>query len=35
MSLHSLSGSSSVEWGVPVQKQPLTWYKVMVNFAHD
>lgn len=29
MSLHSLSGSSSVEWGEPVQKQPLTWYKVM------
>ncbi|KAM3330816.1 hypothetical protein ACQJBY_027123 [Aegilops geniculata] len=25
MSLHSLSGSSSVEWGEPVQKQPLTW----------
>lgn len=29
MSLHSLSGSSTVEWGEPVQKQPLTWYKVM------
>lgn len=28
LSLHSLSGSSSVEWGEPMQKQPLTWYKV-------
>ncbi|CAM0881465.1 unnamed protein product [Alopecurus aequalis] len=31
MSLHSLSGSSSVEWGEPVQKQPLTWYKAFFN----
>jgi hypothetical protein len=28
LSLHSLSGSSSVEWGEPVQKQPLSWFKV-------
>ena len=33
MSLHSLSGSSSVEWGEPVQKQPLAWYQVMGKFA--
>jgi hypothetical protein len=32
LSLHSLSGSSSVEWGEPVQKQPLTWYKVWKKF---
>uniref|UniRef100_A0A0D3EQH4 Beta-galactosidase n=1 Tax=Oryza barthii TaxID=65489 RepID=A0A0D3EQH4_9ORYZ len=31
MSLHSLSGSSTVEWGEPVQKQPLTWYKAFFN----
>ncbi|CAO2176948.1 unnamed protein product [Urochloa humidicola] len=31
LSLHSLSGSSSVEWGEPVQKQPLTWYKAFFN----
>lgn len=33
LSLHSLSGSSSVEWveGAFVsQKQPLTWYKVLL-----
>lgn len=29
LQLHSLSGSSSVEWGSLIdQKQPLTWYKV-------
>ena len=31
LSLHSLSGSSSVEWvqgSYVAQKQPLTWYKV-------
>ena len=31
MSLHSLSGSSSVEWiqgSLVAQKQPLTWFKV-------
>lgn len=32
LSLHSLSGSSSVEWGEPMQKQPLTWYKVLKKF---
>ncbi|KAL5229014.1 hypothetical protein ABZP36_017279 [Zizania latifolia] len=31
LSLHSLSGSSTVEWGEPVQKQPLTWYKAFFN----
>ncbi|CAM8887205.1 unnamed protein product [Rhodiola kirilowii] len=34
LSLHSLSGSSSVEWvegSSLVQKQPLTWYKVALN----
>ncbi|ONM40727.1 Beta-galactosidase 1 [Zea mays] len=31
LSLHSLSGSSSVEWGEPVQKQPLSWYKAFFN----
>nr|CAB3473362.1 unnamed protein product [Digitaria exilis] len=31
LSLHSLSGSSSVEWGEPMQKQPLTWYKAFFN----
>ena len=32
LSLHSLTGSSSVEWGEPMQKQPLTWYKVLRKF---
>ncbi|ONM39549.1 Beta-galactosidase 1 [Zea mays] len=31
LSLHSLSGSSSVEWGEPVQKQPLSWFKAFFN----
>jgi len=31
LSLHSLSGSSSVEWGEPMQKQPLSWYKAFFN----
>lgn len=34
LSLHSLSGSSSVEWvegAFVVQKQPLTWYKTTFN----
>ncbi|GJM94090.1 hypothetical protein PR202_ga10704 [Eleusine coracana subsp. coracana] len=31
LSLHSLSGSSSVEWGEPMQKQPLAWYKAFFN----
>ncbi|RLM91438.1 beta-galactosidase 2-like [Panicum miliaceum] len=31
LSLHSLTGSSSVEWGEPMQKQPLTWYKAFFN----
>ncbi|KAL7162616.1 hypothetical protein ACSBR2_042993 [Camellia fascicularis] len=34
LSLHSLSGSSSVEWAqgsVVAQKQPLTWYKTAFN----
>lgn len=33
LSLHSLSGSSSVEWAegaFVAQKQPLTWYKVSI-----
>ena len=32
LSLHTLSGSSSVEWvqgSLLAQKQPLTWYKVI------
>lgn len=28
LKLHSLTGSSSVEWGQASQNQPLTWYKV-------
>ena len=32
LSLHSLSGSSNVEWGEASQKQPLTWYKVNKQF---
>ena len=31
LSLHSLSGSSAVEWGegsFVAERQPLTWYKV-------
>jgi hypothetical protein len=35
LSLHSLSGSSSIEWGEPMQKQPLTWYKVRNKLACD
>lgn len=30
LSLYSLSGSSSVEWGEPYRNQPLTWYKVWI-----
>ncbi|KAF6174881.1 hypothetical protein GIB67_026369 [Kingdonia uniflora] len=30
LSLHSLSGSSSVEWMSEYQNQPLTWYKVRI-----
>lgn len=28
LNLHSLSGSSSVEWQEASRNQPLTWYKV-------
>jgi hypothetical protein len=35
LSLHSLTGSSSVEWGEPMQKQPLTWYKVLKKFINS
>nr|XP_010910613.2 beta-galactosidase [Elaeis guineensis] len=31
LSLHSLSGSSSVEWGEGSKGQPLTWYKTVFN----
>nr|P45582.1 RecName: Full=Beta-galactosidase; Short=Lactase; Flags: Precursor [Asparagus officinalis]CAA54525.1 beta-galactosidase [Asparagus officinalis] len=31
LSLHSLTGSSNVEWGEASQKQPLTWYKTFFN----
>lgn len=34
LSLHSLSGSSSVEWverSLVAQRQPLTWYKVSIS----
>lgn len=31
MSLHSVSGSSSVEWGAAVPKQNLVWYKAFFN----
>ncbi|KAJ4768320.1 Beta-galactosidase [Rhynchospora pubera] len=31
LGLHSLTGSSSVEWGEASQKQPLTWYKAFFN----
>ncbi|XP_010939579.1 beta-galactosidase 2 [Elaeis guineensis] len=31
LSLYSLTGSSSVEWGEPYQNQPLTWYKAFFN----
>ncbi|KAG0486825.1 hypothetical protein HPP92_008920 [Vanilla planifolia] len=31
LSLHTLSGSSSVEWGEAYPKQPLTWYKSFFN----
>ncbi|KAG1335411.1 Beta-galactosidase [Cocos nucifera] len=31
LSLHSLSGSSSVEWGGASNMQPLTWYKTFFN----
>lgn len=34
MQLHSLTGSSSVEWGSLIaQKQPLTWYKVRAAYV--
>jgi hypothetical protein len=28
LGLHTVTGSSSVEWGGPGNKQPLTWHKV-------
>ncbi|CAL9104789.1 unnamed protein product [Musa textilis] len=31
LSIHTLSGSSSVEWGGASTKQPLTWYKAFFN----
>lgn len=31
MGLHSLSGSSSIEWGETSASQPLTWYKAFFN----
>lgn len=31
LGLHTITGSSSVEWGDPSQKQPLTWYKALFN----
>ncbi|XP_020585039.1 beta-galactosidase-like isoform X2 [Phalaenopsis equestris] len=31
LSLHSLDGSSSVEWGDVFSKQPLTWYKAFFS----
>ncbi|XP_008805774.2 beta-galactosidase-like isoform X3 [Phoenix dactylifera] len=31
LSLHSLSGSSTVEWGDTSNMQPLTWYKTFFN----
>ncbi|XP_073008003.1 beta-galactosidase 2-like [Typha latifolia] len=31
LGLHSLTGSSSAEWGEASQKQPLTWYKTFFN----
>ncbi|KAI0508070.1 hypothetical protein KFK09_014204 [Dendrobium nobile] len=31
LNLHTLSGSSSVEWGELLPKQPLTWYKAFFN----
>ncbi|KAL0925257.1 hypothetical protein M5K25_003576 [Dendrobium thyrsiflorum] len=31
LSLHSLDGSSSVEWGDVYPKQPLTWFKTFFN----
>ena len=35
LKLHSLSGSTSVEWGQASQNQPLAWYKVMtVHFGY-
>ncbi|KAF9599207.1 hypothetical protein IFM89_036252 [Coptis chinensis] len=37
LSLHSLSGSSSVEWvqgSFVAQKQPLTWYKTTFNLTY-
>lgn len=36
LSLHSLSGSSSVEWvegSLMARGQPLTWYKVSIFFT--
>jgi len=38
LSLHSLSGSSSVEWAegaFVAQKQPLTWYKVSFSIVKN
>ncbi|ONK81106.1 uncharacterized protein A4U43_C01F25370 [Asparagus officinalis] len=32
LKLHSLTGSSSVEWGQASQDQPITWYKHMTMF---
>ncbi|PKA57292.1 Beta-galactosidase 2 [Apostasia shenzhenica] len=31
LSLHTLSGSSAVEWGEAYPKQPLNWYKAFFN----
>ncbi|XP_020262959.1 beta-galactosidase 2-like, partial [Asparagus officinalis] len=31
LKLHSLTGSSSVEWGQASQDQPITWYKSLFN----
>ncbi|KAF3333442.1 beta-galactosidase 9 [Carex littledalei] len=31
LGLHTVSGSSSVEWGSAYAKQPLTWYKAYFN----
>uniref|UniRef100_A0ACD5Z5X0 Uncharacterized protein n=1 Tax=Avena sativa TaxID=4498 RepID=A0ACD5Z5X0_AVESA len=31
LGLHTVAGSSSVEWGGPGNKQPLTWHKALFN----
>jgi hypothetical protein len=31
LSLYTLAGSSSVQWGTASLKQPLTWYKALFN----